>query len=117
MNKRLSSLISAAALSSTVASTPSSLQAAATAPSVVVMTNAPIPYIFTLQPGVDAEGLARELNLQPTCIYRYAINGFVAAVPPDRLATLRHDSRIVAVECNGQIRPANGDTIPLPTTH
>jgi hypothetical protein len=54
---------------------------------------------------VDAEGLARELNLQPTCVYRYAINGFVAAVPADRLAALRQDSRITAVEPNGQIKP------------
>ena len=103
MNKRLSLLISAAAVATAVASTSPSLQAAATGPNVVVTNNPPGLQIVTLRRDVDVDSVVKEYGLTPAHIYRYAIKGFGAAADPATIEKLKQDSRVLAVESDAPV--------------
>ena len=50
-------------------------------------------YIVTVRDGVDAPGLARRQELDPTRIYDAALNGFAAPLTPAQLDRVRRSQR------------------------
>jgi subtilisin family serine protease len=82
-----------------------SVSAPASANVVAATTN---DYIFTLQPGVDGPGLARQWGLKPERFYGHAINGFVAWLPDGAAKALARDPRVIAIERDGRIVPSGG---------
>lgn len=62
-------------------------------------------------PGQAAGGMARRYDLQVGFVYRYALEGFSAVIPNDRVAEVRTDSRVEYVERDGTMR-AVAQTLP-----
>jgi len=62
----------------------------------------PDHYIVTLQPNEQAASKAPEMarthGLGLRHVYKHALNGFSAFIPPGRLNALRHDPRVVSIE-------------------
>jgi len=73
-------------------------------------------YIVVLNEGVSdpgevANGLAQRHNLGVGFVYRYAIEGFSAVIPKERVAEVRADGRVDYVERDGVMR-AFAQTLP-----
>jgi hypothetical protein len=62
-------------------------------------------------PGQAASGMARRYDLQVGFVYRYALEGFSAVIPNDRVAEVRTDGRVDYVERDGTMR-AVAQTLP-----
>lgn len=79
---------------------------AASSPNVVV-TNPPATtmQIVTCNQGVDLDGMVVELGVTTRFIYRHALYGFAAPLDSAAIATLKHDSRVLAIEADGRIAP------------
>jgi hypothetical protein len=105
MNKRLSLLISAAALSTAAASAPTNLQAATSALSTNAAAPAKHSYIVTLRREADQDGCVNEHKIKRGRSFRHAINGFEAELDDAAVARLKRDGRVRAVEKNGQMAP------------
>jgi subtilisin len=74
----------------------------------------PDQYIVQLRAGdpeAQAQALARQYGLSVGFIYRYAINGFSAIIPAQRLAQFRSDPSVLSVEPNRVVRAA-AQTLP-----
>jgi subtilisin len=75
----------------------------------------PGQYIVQLRAGVDpeaqAQSLAQQYGLSVGFIYRYAINGFSAVIPAQRLAQFRSDPSVLSVEPNLVVH-ATAQTLP-----
>jgi subtilisin len=65
----------------------------------------------TVNPAVEAPGLARAYGLQTGYIYEHAIKGMSAVVPAGRLAALQHDPRVAYVVADLP-RSINAQTVP-----
>jgi subtilisin family serine protease len=72
-------------------------------------------HIIVYRPDVDAAGasaeLARKHGLEIDAVYRYALKGAAAVVPPGRLHALERDLRVLYVEEN-QLVHAYSQTLP-----
>ena len=72
-------------------------------------------HIIVYRPDVDAPGasadLARKNGLEIDAVYRYALNGAAAVVPPGRLRALERDPRVLYVEEN-QLVHAYSQALP-----
>lgn len=67
----------------------------------------PVPsHIVMLQNDADPEAVAADFNLTPSNVYRHALKGFAATIPPGMLHAFKADARVIAVESNGPIFPA-----------
>jgi subtilisin family serine protease len=64
-------------------------------------------YIVTVRDGVDAPGLARRQELDPTRIYDAALNGFAAPLTPAQLDRVRRSPAVVAVEADQVVHAAS----------
>lgn len=78
---------------------------------------APGRYIVVLQDSVDNPGAvasehARAYNSQVSLVYRFALKGYAAAIPNDRVAEVRADRRVAFVS---QDRPVEAVAQTLPT--
>ncbi|MCL4559161.1 MAG: S8 family serine peptidase [Chloroflexi bacterium] len=77
-----------------------------TAPGIATAAPEPAasPYIIvfkdTVNPSVEAPGLAKAYNLQPGFIYQHALKGMSAVIPAGRLVALQHDPRVAYVEAD-----------------
>src|SRR5665213_405586 len=60
-------------------------------------------YIVTLRREADQDGCARAFGVQRHHIFRYALNGFAANLDAATVEKLRHDSRVLAVEPDGDV--------------
>ncbi len=60
-------------------------------------------YIVTLRREADQDGCARAFSVQRHHIYRYALNGFAANLDAATVEKLKHDSRVIAVEPDGNV--------------
>jgi subtilisin family serine protease len=67
--------------------------------------------IITLKPEADLDAVVSELKLSPNHVYRYALKGFTASLPPAIIQQLRQDPRVLSVEADGEIVPC-GQTVP-----
>lgn len=68
-------------------------------------------YIVTLRREADQDGCARAFNIQRHHVFRHALNGFAANLDVAAVEQLRHDSRVLAVEPDGEIVPC-AQTVP-----
>ena len=57
----------------------------------------PDQYLVEVQAGVDPRAVAPTHRVLPKFVYRVAVNGFAASVPPGRLAALKADPRVLRV--------------------
>ncbi len=62
-------------------------------------------------PGQAAEAMSRRYELQVGFVYRYALEGFSAMIPNERVAEVRADGRVAYIERDGTMR-AFAQTIP-----
>ena len=73
------------------------------------------PYIIvfkdTVDPGVEAPGLAKAYGLQPGFVYQHALKGMSALVPEGRLTALQHDPRVAYVEAD-MLQSISVQTVP-----
>lgn len=73
------------------------------------------PYIIvfknTVNPGVEAPGLAKEYGLLAGFVYQHALKGMSAFVPDGRLAALQNDPRVAYI-VEDMLRNINVQTIP-----
>lgn len=86
------------------------------APAVGKTARAPhATHIIVYRPDVDAPGasadLAHKNGLEINAVYRYALKGAAAVVPPGRLRALERDPRVLYVEEN-QLVHAYSQTLP-----
>src|ERR1035441_612081 len=76
-------------------------------PSASAATNEIAPakfsYIVTLRREADQDGCARAFSVQRHHIYRHALNGFAANLDAATVEKLKHDSRVLAVEPDGDV--------------
>jgi subtilisin family serine protease len=76
-------------------------------------------HIVVLKSGVTLDtamnSLAAANSLQVANVYRYALNGFAASIPPARLNALRSDPRVAYVEAN-QVWSIQAQTVPTGIT-
>jgi subtilisin family serine protease len=63
-------------------------------------------YIVQMAAG-DPRALAAAHGLTPTHIYRHALIGFAAELPPQAVAALAHNPNVVSIEADGIVRPAD----------
>jgi subtilisin family serine protease len=61
--------------------------------------------IIALRADADPEAVARDYGLTPVNVYRYALKGFSATVPPEQMDALEQDSRVVSVGANDKFYP------------
>lgn len=94
-----------------------SLTAAAAAPAeqqVFVPDGVPT-HIVVFKTGVSTDTAVRSMmqahGLRVSNIYRHALNGFAAVIPPARLAALRNDPRVAYIEPN-QVWTIAAQTVP-----
>lgn len=75
---------------------------------VEVSTNKPTGsrQIVTLRKDADLDGLLKELGINPRHKYRHAFNGFAHELDEKTIAKLKKDSRVIAVEADGDMMPA-----------
>ena len=62
-------------------------------------------------PGQAAEALSRRHELQVGFVYQYALEGFSAVIPNERVAEVRADGRVAYIDRDGTMR-AFAQTIP-----
>jgi subtilisin family serine protease len=76
----------------------------------------PNQYVVTFNDGVDAEAAAAELGsshrLAVMQVFKKAVKGFSALIPPGRLAAVRADSRVKGVGADRTVHKS-AQTIPL----
>lgn len=72
----------------------------------------PQRYIVVLSSGASPQAVAQDHALQTEYIYRHALNGFSAIVPPGRLTALQRDPRVAFVEAD---QPAHIFVQTVPT--
>ncbi|MEV7579620.1 S8 family serine peptidase [Streptomyces erythrochromogenes] len=63
----------------------------------------PGKYIVGLDDGVDADGLAERLGLEPTFVYGAAMNGFAVPLTPGQLDTVRTTPGVRSVETDAEV--------------
>jgi len=66
-------------------------------------------HIIVFKEGADSDavalGLAEEYSLAVTQVYRHALSGMAAVVPPGRLNRIEADNRVAFVETNSSDSP------------
>lgn len=76
-------------------------------------------HIIVLKSGVSVDSVVNVMasanSLQVSNVYRYALNGFAASIPPARLEALRRDPRVAYIEPN-QVWTIQAQTIPTGIT-
>ena len=83
--------------------------------STVTTTNAAkYTYIVTLRAEADQDGCVNEHQIIRGRSFRHALNGFVADLDDTAVARLKQDQRVLAVEQDAPIRPA--EVVALPPT-
>ncbi|AQT75993.1 MULTISPECIES: S8 family peptidase [Streptomyces] len=63
----------------------------------------PGKYIVSLDEGVDADGLAERLGLEPTFVYGSAMNGFAVPLTPGQLDDVRATPGVRSVEADAEV--------------
>jgi subtilisin family serine protease len=84
----------------------SCLRGLAASPSVVA-TNNPPTQIVCCQDGVEVDALIKEYGFKPTHRYRHALHGFAAPMDSATIKKLQSDSRVLTVEADGIVAPAD----------
>ncbi|WP_306326969.1 S8 family peptidase [Streptomyces venezuelae] len=79
----------------------------------------PGQYIVTLDKGLDASALTKQLRLEPSFVYNTAINGFAAPLSPIQLDVVRKTPGVASVEqdatASAALVPAAGPTERAPS--
>src|ERR1035438_7348597 len=81
------------------------------APNALGVVVAPAQQIVTLRPHADVDGVVKDFKLEPSHIYRHALNGFAAPMDSATFEQLKQDERVLAVEADGEIVPC-AQTVP-----